>query len=397
MSSERIPFDSAAYIVKRAGRPSWYLETCVEGVQRRKSLKTNNKAIALERARVQYKQLHARPWGTAPVGAIPFSDAVEELTEHQQATGRAQRTVEIIKNASKIFGRWLNDELRFSRELLLSDVTPERLQKYFGWRLKQKVEQTGKSISPGTVNQDRRSLRAIFNRAIRIGSMPSPNPIVATDPIRETKRLKWIPSEEEVLRFLKEAKTPYLCVGPFGKTNGRTKERNPLFHDVAVLIANTGLRISEALALEWQDVNTTGGHCKGGTLYVRSKEENPIKDREERAIPLNDVVREMLLERRQLVEKECRWIYPNPDGNPHNARTFRRDHMAISKKAGLSKLTPQSLRRFYGTAQAQAGVPPFVLKVWMGHSSVTTTEAHYVGGGSGSWMPRAIGGAAMAD
>ena len=98
--------------------------------------------------------------------------------------------------------------------------------------------------------------------------MSPPNPVTLTDPIRETRRLKYVPSEAEVLRFLKQARTPYPCKGPGGKTNGTTHEHDPAFHDLALLIANSGLRFSEALHLEWADINLTGGHCKGGTLYV---------------------------------------------------------------------------------------------------------------------------------
>jgi integrase len=290
---------------------------------------------------------------------------------------------------SRNFKAWLCDELRFDHEPLLKDINPDILEKYFGWRLEQRW--ANRKLSPATVNRERRILRAVFNRAIRKGVMSPPNPIGATDPIREIRRLKYIPSEAEILRFLREAKTPYFCYGPGGKTNGRTRERNPVFHDVALLISNTGLRLSEALYLEWSDVNLSGGHCQDGTLYVRTKELNPIKDREERPLPINDAVRSMLLTRRQLV-KDCPWVFPNPDNKPHNRHTFGRDFGSIAKKAGVPQLTPQSLRRAFATLQAHAGVPAFILKNQMGHASVTTTEKFYIGGGAGAWVPRAIGG-----
>jgi integrase len=55
-------------------------------------------------------------------------------------------------------------------------------------------------------------------------------------------------------------------------------------------------------------------------------------------------------------------------------------------------VSPQALRRFFGTANARTGMPPFVLKQLMGHSNISTTQRHYIDGGAAAagWTPRTI-------
>jgi integrase len=166
-------------------------------------------------------------------------------------------------------------------------------------------------------------------------------------------------------------------------------------HDVAILIVNSGLRLMEALTLRWDEIDLTGGMFEGGTLYVKSKQENPIKDREERVLPINDAIRALLLRRRQVVPRECPWVFPTRGGRSADRGTFRRDLSLAAQRAGISpsgKVSAQALRRFFATVNARTGMPPFVLRGLMGHSSVRTTEQHYIAGGAGpGWTPRSFG------
>ncbi len=59
---------------------------------------------------------------------------------------------------------------------------------------------------------------------------------------------------------------------------------------------------------------------------------------------------------------------------------FTREFDAVQAAAGVRpRGTFHDLRKTFGTRAASAGVPMHELRQWMGHSSITTTAAHYLG------------------
>jgi integrase len=374
---ERIQIDVNAYLMRRPGRAAWYVETCHGGIQLRRSLGTWHKGQAIERAKALLKQGAARTWGTAPVGAVRIVEFVEEWLEGLEKRNRAPSTLALNRTACRQFIAWLEDELRFTHEAMLKDVTPERLQDYLACR--------SKTQSPATANRDRRILRGLFSCALKKGVVAS-NPVLATDPVTAVRRVKPVPTEEEIRRLLDEAQRPVKLLGPGGKGNGSTRERNPLVLDVSLMIVNTGLRLMEALTLQWIDVELAADR-----IVVRTKSENRIKDHEERHVPLTDAVRDLLLRRRQAAEGPG-WVFATSGGRAPDPASFRHLFKRVASRAGLGWINPQALRRAFASLCAAAGMPPLVLKELMGHASVSTTERHYIGSNiAGAWRPRSIG------
>lgn len=405
-----IALDVGARIVKRPGLRPLYLELNRAGTQRRYNLCTDKLPRAIEAGREILRRVEANRWRVGgggrdgallalPDGTTKLADWSEDWIEDMRERGLAAHTVELNTQAARRFLAWLRDnQPRPDREPMLRDVTPDSVQRYLGYL------RDSCGLSPATCNHHRRSLVTMFSRAIRKGLVEEGrNPVRLTDKVPEVKRIKPVPTEGEVARLLVAALEPVPNVGRGGKgPGGSFRDRSPLVHDVALLIVNSGLRLVEALTLRWDELDMTGGMYEGGTLYVRSKPENLIKDREERAVPLNDGIRALLLKRRQLVPKDCPWVFPT-GGNkrqPPDPGTFRRDLSLAAKRAGIEpagKVSAQALRRFFATANARTGMPPFVLKNLMGHASVSTTENHYVGGGAAArgWTPRSFGPGAV--
>ena len=394
--------DIGARIIRRPGLRPLYLEVNRLGFQRRYNLHTENLRRAIEAGRTLLTRIAEGPdrwtWasngGRLPSGSARLADWAEDWIEDLRQRGRATRTLEINDGAAKRFVAFTRDaQSRPDRDPMLRDVTPDLVQRFMTHLAN--VER----LSPATVNQARRLISTMFNRAIRKGLLETGcNPVSRTDKAPEIKRIKPTPSEAEVARLLRAALEPAPNVGRGVKgPAGSVRERSPLVHDAALLIVNSGLRLMEALTLRWDELDMTGGMYEGGTLYVRSKPENLIKDREERALPINDGIRELLLRRRQIVPKECPWVFPTQGDKrqPPDPGTFRRDLALAAQRARImppGKVSPQALRRFFGTANARTGMPPFVLKQLMGHSNISTTQRHYVDGGAAAvgWMPRTI-------
>lgn len=142
---------------------------------------------------------------------------------------------------------------------------------------------------------------------------------------------------------------------------------------IVTLLRHTGLRIGEAAGLLWEEVDLVGGHFlpQYPALIVRvSKTENG-----RRTIPLPPVlVKTLTIWRRTQtgpyvigVKKGTKPIWPQ-----HAARIVNR----VGERAGV-KISPHSLRRMYGQAHLNGGVPLHVVSRTLGHSSTTVTERFY--------------------
>jgi integrase len=429
--------DLGARIVRRPGLRPMYLEVSRSGIQRRYNLHTCQKARAIEAGRQILARINEPGpdrwnWkangGRLPSGSTRLVEWIEDYVEHLRTLQRRTRTIEANNREARRFLAYVRDaQLRADRNPMLRDVTPDLVQRFMAHLFD--VEH----LAPPTINHARGVLSGMFNVAVERGLIePGGNPIPRTKPLKMIRRVRATPTEAEVARLLKAAMQPVPNVGRGGKgPEGSFRERSPLVHDVAVLIVNSGLRLMEALTLRWDELEMTGGMYEGGTLYVRSKPENLLKDYEERTVPINDAIRELLLRRRQLVPKECPWVYPTWGGRPlkhgKNGRpgakngsagaqdketseprfrpqrrdTFYRDLALAAERTGIEppgRASAQALRRFFATVNARTGMPPFVLKQLMGHSSLETTQRHYVagwGGGAGpGWTPLEIKGSA---
>jgi len=71
-----------------------------------------------------------------------------------------------------------------------------------------------------------------------------------------------------------------------------------------------------------------------------------------------------------------RWVFPNPEGNPHG-NTIIRTFKGIVKKAGIAECTIHDLRRTFLSHLAMSGVGQAVTQQLAGHSDMGTTLEYY--------------------
>lgn len=128
------------------------------------------------------------------------------------------------------------------------------------------------------------------------------------------------------------------------------------------LMANTGLRRAEMLAMRWDDVSAT-------QLTILSTEERPTKGRRTRVVPLNTAAQEALETLRAM-----------SGGQPHllrqmTLRSLSRCFLLDAKRAGLTG-TIHCLRHTFCAQMVMAGVPLRTVQILAGHASVRTTEIY---------------------
>lgn len=164
--------------------------------------------------------------------------------------------------------------------------------------------------------------------------------------------------------------------------------------DCLILILETGLRIGEAAALTWDDVDFTAGR-----LYVRRtlaefysdgkkvREIHPPKSLNGfRSIPLSPRALEAL--GRQKARPACTdtisgvtgFIFSTKDGRAIGQKAANKWIMRAVEKAGgaLPAFTCHCLRRTFATNAVRRGISLPVLLDLMGHSSLSVTLSYYI-------------------
>ncbi len=128
-----------------------------------------------------------------------------------------------------------------------------------------------------------------------------------------------------------------------------------------------GLRMGELVYFSPDDVN-----YEENFVYVRSKEEHRIKDKQERKIPLNKKLREIL----KRLDHKGKYLFCTKDGRPR-INNVNREIKRVGKIAGIKGMSVQILRETFGSHLRRKGVDIALIKDYMGHSSIDVTLRHY--------------------
>ena len=211
------------------------------------------------------------------------------------------------------------------------------------------VQERRKKVSPATVNRQLATLRRLLRLAYE------------WKVISRVPRIRLLPGErnrEFVLTHDQERL--FLAIIP-----------QPL-HDVASLILDTGLRVGEALALEWRDVHfepATG--AKFGYLQVREGKSRNAQ----RTISLTARVSAML--RARVAGATCAWVFAGKVEKPYVGTYLNRLHQKARNTLKLpADFVIHSLRHTMLTRLGEAGVDAFTIMRIAGHSSITVSQRY---------------------
>lgn len=167
------------------------------------------------------------------------------------------------------------------------------------------------------------------------------------------------------------------------------------YHEAVSLIAATGLRRGEALALKWEDVDLLTGTVTvkgtlnriGGKLVVTA----PKSDRSKRTVYLSPGLVDLLATWKDRQERErahaanvwndTGFVFTTETGEPVDGRNLLRTISWAAKKAGLNakgqqRVNVHTLRHSYLSALANAGQPIAILQQLAGHSDIRITQSY---------------------
>ena len=259
------------------------------------------------------------------------------------------------KNASdNTVSSYMRDVRQFSaamekKDLELGEILPKDVEDYIHG-------QTRKGKSAATVTRSLASIKSFYNCLMNLGLAQS-NPAKNVAPAKVERKLPQVLTSAEVELFLEQPEATDL--------KG--------YRDRAMLelLYATGLRVTELISLDVDDLN-----LPGGVLHCRSKGR-------ERVIPLYPVAIRALSEyltnvRPQLLEdKDETALFVNMGGERMSRQGFWKLIKHYQEKAGIQKdITPHTLRHSFAAHLLENGADLRSIQEMLGHADISSTQIY---------------------
>lgn len=129
----------------------------------------------------------------------------------------------------------------------------------------------------------------------------------------------------------------------------------------------TGARPGELLALKWEDVDT-----RWRSITLRDKDESRGGEDGTRDIPLTPYVWHLL----SALPRRSKWVFSSDTRQQPINPPYQRLRDA-ARIAGIESITPQGLRRSFGSLSEWLEIPAGVIAQIQGHKPSATAERHY--------------------
>ncbi len=262
-------------------------------------------------------------------------------------------TTEKASSANTV-SSYLRDVRQFSeamarRDVALTEVLSQDVEEYADSLL-----QKGKS--PATVTRSAASIKAFYQCLLSRGFVDQ-NPAKGVKPAKVERKLPHVLTGKEVELFLDQPD----CTDKKGSRDKAMLE----------LLYATGIRVSELIDLDVDDLN-----LPGGVLNCRGKGRN-------RVIPLYPVAIRALEDylknvRPQLVESPDEdALFVNMTGERMSRQGFWKLIKHYQEKAGIQKeITPHTLRHSFAAHLLENGADLRSIQEMLGHADISSTQIY---------------------
>jgi len=323
-------------MLKKHGSLYW-LDIRVDGKRIRRSLKTGEHGLALERAREIERELRAPR--TPGVDIKEFSLQYLNWAWETKPASADQES----RRMKKILEFFDQHDIT-----ALSDVTPYHLEQLRDWLKNRKVKVGDKEVDrprgQATLDRYMQLLRGMFYKAIDWEIYKGPNPVKKVKFFREDRAIKPL-SHEEVKAVLEACRQIRARKG--------ASSLQKAFADLVEFATNTGVQKSEILNLQWKDIKNWEATIKGKANRTRS-------------VPLNAAA-QAIGERQQ---KRSPYVFPIE--NREQQDLFRRTIIQVRKKTEIP-FHFHLCRHYFATTLLERGVDIVTISSILGHSKMMTS------------------------
>jgi integrase len=254
--------------------------------------------------------------------------------------------------------------------LRLEQITPRHIAEFIAWLCDEKAQ--GRHLADATVRRILAPVRSCMRSAMREGAVRHNPTQGAVFPERdEHKRIADgeddLDGDQDVKALTSDQLAALLLVAP--------AQHRPLFE----LLAATGLRISEAVALRAGDLVLDGERpvVRVRRAYVRGQFKPPKSKTGRRQVPIDhELVRTL---RRVCPADPRALLFPGPTGEPlHASNLLMRAFKPAAEEAGVPWAGFHTLRHTLASRLFYAGRNAVQVQRWLGHSDPAFTLRTYV-------------------
>ena len=314
-----------------------YMQTRVSG--EKSARKIPLKATTLEAARDEMADLkkQKRTEGLPDTGLRPlFSDYARKYLAFQRVASDSGKKPRTIDREAHSLVHWIdaigNVRLDKITRPMISSVIKSRLQG---------------GIKPRTINIDVIVLRNVLKEA------------------KEDGLIVHLPTDGMRPRKVKTAVRPLLTPAAFDelcKAAAKCGKNHVQVLDYLRLLAYSGARRDEALALQWEDVNFE-------RQFLRIGADGSAKNSKVRYVDFNPELEAHLKEMATRRAPDSEWLFPSPQRGETDkpTKTFRDSFATARKKAKLPWVGFHDLRHYFASTAVMSGIDFKTIAEWLGH------------------------------
>lgn len=298
-------------------------------------------------------------------GTVGLDDAFETFILAKMGENVRERTLMDYRSYWRYFREWL--AAKHPEITNVNELTTELVREYVGYMLKDRKryeddphrKKTGKPLSPVTVKSRLRAVQTMCAFWVAEGLM-SADPAAKVKPPKADVEDQPIITDDQIKSLLSAIDT---------KTFTGFRNRT-----LIELLADTGLRISEAIRLREEHFDFMARCIRlPGAMN---------KNRKPRVIPVSAGV---LRNIRKLIEEnyayfDTDYVFISSYGDPLTADRFRKDLRKYATRAGLDpenvNITPHRFRDYFITNYLLNGGDLFTLQRIVAHADIKTTQGY---------------------
>jgi integrase len=221
-------------------------------------------------------------------------------------------------------------------KIRMASLSPQRVEAWKHKRAGSVGHRSKRPVARATVNNELKKLKAMLNKAVEWG-------VIQRNPVLAVKTLQRMDARPRSF-FTKDQLDAIYDADPANSAMWR-------------LLANTGMRVGEAMSLKWENVSETN-------IRVVSTKEHMTKTRQWRDIPLSPGASAAL----SLLDSNDDYVLPRMC-----MMTLRTRFKKACGQAGITG-TPHELRHTFISHLVMQGVPIRTVQVLAGHKTISVTE-----------------------
>jgi integrase len=247
-------------------------------------------------------------------------------------------------------------------DFMLKDLKSNNIQRFYN-----NIYKNGNCLSSATVRKIHTILKSALDQAVT-------NDLLYKNPANDTE-LPELKQKEIKVFTIQEQKRFIIYAEGYR------------LYSAFIVQLDTGLRLGEILALEWQDVELTKGiiNVNKNIVLVKNRNEDDERSTElivqnstktkngKRKIPLTQRSILLLKELKLKQQAKSNIVFCSEKGTHVSPRNYERTIEKVIKKANIEKCNSHTLRHTYATRLFENGVAAKTVSELLGHANISIT------------------------